>query len=290
MQEGTTTGLNMCSVHLMSLHPSVVTHVLPTTLEITVSCIDAYPRIHVDLTITVVTCSTHQELFEQELASWSVTSEVSTTDPSFRVEFPGPKQHNYQKEDATSACSAKKEVQNLVMLSLVLSTVFIPDTGYGGELFKMLRSTRTQLSSSRQTSLWMDVARKSVCRTVLLQRVGHRGGGARNRQNKRATRSLVCALRFALCGIKKKEHRAPRFTAKCFCFSWRPPRLQETRICDESDTLRCCSEHKNGTGGRDGWVDRLLCTVTVECGGVWDGRSMSAAWCGEGLCSVVHET
>ena len=110
----------------------------------------------------------------------------------------------------------------------------------------------------------------------------------RKKQTKQKSHSLpgvcieVCALWYQI--KKKKKHRAPRFTAKCFCFSWRPPRLQETRICDESDTLRCCSEHKNGTGGRDGWVDRLLCTVTVECGGVWDGRSMSAAWCGVGLC------
>ena len=79
----------------MSLHLSVATRVLQTTLKITVSCHDAYPSIHVALKITVVSCWTHQQLFRQQLAPWSVTSEVSTPDPSFRVDFLRSNQHNY---------------------------------------------------------------------------------------------------------------------------------------------------------------------------------------------------
>ena len=80
----------------------------------------------------------HQQLLKQQLAPWNVTSEVSTSDPSFKVEFLGPRQNNFQREDATSACSTRKEVQNLVMLSLVLSTVYAQETEYGGEKFYLL--------------------------------------------------------------------------------------------------------------------------------------------------------
>ena len=121
--------------------PSDVTCVFQTTLKITVSCLEAYPSIQVALSTTVVSCSTHQRLFKQQLARWSVKGEFSTSDPSCWVVFLGPKQHNYHREDATSACTAGKNVQNLVMLSLVLSTVHTQDTGYGGEQFYMLRST-----------------------------------------------------------------------------------------------------------------------------------------------------
>ena len=46
-------------------------------------------------------------LFKQKLPPWSVTSEVSTSDLTKRVECLGPKQHNYRKVDATSACAAR---------------------------------------------------------------------------------------------------------------------------------------------------------------------------------------
>ena len=65
-------------------------HKLQTTLKITVSCLDANPRSHVALKITVGSCSTHQHLLKQQLAPWSVASEVLTSDPSCRVKFLGP--------------------------------------------------------------------------------------------------------------------------------------------------------------------------------------------------------
>ena len=126
----------------MSLHQSVVTHALQTTDKITVSCLDAYPSIDVALRITVVSCSTHQQLFKQQLAPWRLTSEVSTSDPLFRVDLLGPEQQTYPGDDAASARAARKEVQNLVMLPLVRSTVYRQDTGCVGEQFCMLRSTR----------------------------------------------------------------------------------------------------------------------------------------------------
>ena len=83
-------------------------HVLQTTLKITDSCLDAYPSIHVPLRITVVSCSTHQQLFKQELAPWSVTSEVSTSNPSFWL-FLGPNNTTTRREDATSSYAPRKE-------------------------------------------------------------------------------------------------------------------------------------------------------------------------------------
>ena len=74
-------------------------HVLQTTLKMTVSCLDAYPIIHAALQIAVVSCSTHQQLFKQQLAPWSVTDEAFTSGPR-------PKQHN--NEDATSAYAARE--------------------------------------------------------------------------------------------------------------------------------------------------------------------------------------
>ena len=56
-----------------------------------------------------VSCATHQQPFKRELATQSVEGEVSTTDPSYRVEFLGQTQHNYQKEDATTRCTMWKE-------------------------------------------------------------------------------------------------------------------------------------------------------------------------------------
>ena len=94
--------------------------VLQTTLKITVSCLDSHPSIHVTLRITVVSSSTHQHLFKQELPLWSATGEVSTSDHSFLVQFVGPNNTTTKKEDANSAYA----VHNLVMLSLVLSTFF----------------------------------------------------------------------------------------------------------------------------------------------------------------------
>ena len=57
--------------------PSAVSHVLQIIFKITVSCLVAYP-----IKITVVSCATHQQKFTQQRALWSVTSEVSTSDPS----------------------------------------------------------------------------------------------------------------------------------------------------------------------------------------------------------------
>ena len=74
----------------------------------TVSCHDAYPSIHVALKITDVSCSTHQQVFKQQLAPWSVTSEVSTPDPSFRVEFLRSKQHNYLWKTQLQRAQEKK--------------------------------------------------------------------------------------------------------------------------------------------------------------------------------------
>ena len=72
-----------------------VVQVLQTILKTTVSLLDEYPSIQIALKITVVSCSTHQQQFKQQLALGSVTSEVSTSDPVQRVEFLGPEQHNY---------------------------------------------------------------------------------------------------------------------------------------------------------------------------------------------------
>ena len=111
-------------------------HVLQTSLKTTESCLDAYPSIHVALRITVVSCSTHQQLLKQQLAPWSVTCEVSTSNPSVRVEFLGPDNATTKRDDAISAYAARKEgrkVQNLVMMPPALSTVYTQDTGYGGE-------------------------------------------------------------------------------------------------------------------------------------------------------------
>ena len=47
--------------------------------------------IQIALRITVVSCSTHQSQFKQQLAPWSLTSEVSTSDPLHGLEFLGPK-------------------------------------------------------------------------------------------------------------------------------------------------------------------------------------------------------
>ena len=41
-----------------------LSHVRHTTLKITVSCLDAYPSTQVALRITIVSCSTHQQLFK----------------------------------------------------------------------------------------------------------------------------------------------------------------------------------------------------------------------------------
>ena len=60
-------------------------------------CLDEYPSIHVALRITVVSCSTQQQLLKQSSTPWSVTSVVSTPERAFKVEFLGQKQRNYQK-------------------------------------------------------------------------------------------------------------------------------------------------------------------------------------------------
>ena len=70
--------------------------------------------------VTAVSCSTHQQKFKQQLTPWSVTSEVSASDPSHGVECHGPKQHNYQMGDPTLRCTTRKRmVPNLVVFSLV---------------------------------------------------------------------------------------------------------------------------------------------------------------------------
>ena len=47
-------------------------------------------------------------MFKQQLAPWSVTSEVSTPDPSFRVEFLRSKQHNYLWKTQLQRAQEKK--------------------------------------------------------------------------------------------------------------------------------------------------------------------------------------
>ena len=116
-------------------------HKLQTTLKITVSCLDANPRIHVALKITVGSCSTHQHLLKQQLAPWSVASEVLTSDPSC-VKFLGPNNATTKGKTQLQRSLQGKKMQNLVMLSLVLITVYTQDTGYGGEQLKMLNSAR----------------------------------------------------------------------------------------------------------------------------------------------------
>ena len=84
-------------------------HVLQTTLKIMVSCSDAYPLTPVALRVKVVSCSTHQQLFKQQLAPWSEASEVSTSTPSFRVEFLGPNNTTNQREDSRNFSVRSKE-------------------------------------------------------------------------------------------------------------------------------------------------------------------------------------
>ena len=57
----------------------------------------------------------------------------------------GATQREFHREHSTSACVARKDVQNLVMLSLVLSTVHTPDTGHGGEQFYVPNAIRSQV-------------------------------------------------------------------------------------------------------------------------------------------------
>ena len=117
-------------MHLMSLHPSVGIMYFKPISRSRFRVFYAYPSIHVTLKITVVSYTTHQQLFKQKLAPWSVTSEVSTLHSRWSA-----------SDQATSAYAAKKEAQNLVVLSLVLSTVYFEDTVQGGEQFEMLRSS-----------------------------------------------------------------------------------------------------------------------------------------------------
>ena len=73
------TGLNLCSAHLMCE-------------------VQVLSRMYFKpLSRSWLRVLTHQQLFKQQFAPWSVASEASTSDPSCWVEFLGPKQHNYQK-------------------------------------------------------------------------------------------------------------------------------------------------------------------------------------------------
>ena len=56
-----------------------------------------------------VSCSTHQPLFKQQLASWSVSSEISTIRPFIPGGDPSDQRTQQPPEDATSALAARKE-------------------------------------------------------------------------------------------------------------------------------------------------------------------------------------
>ena len=70
----------------------------------------------------------------------------------FRPPTLDPKQDNYQREHATSACAARKEEQNWIMLSLVLSTVSKHDTGTVESSFKgyVPHAPATRLDASQR--------------------------------------------------------------------------------------------------------------------------------------------
>ena len=104
-------------------------HVLQNTLKMTVSCLDAYPIIHAALKIAVVSCSTHQQLFKQQLAPSNVTGEAFTSCPQ-------TKQHN--NEDATSAYAAREGRRR----TLSCCRWYSAHSVHGGEQFHMLRSSK----------------------------------------------------------------------------------------------------------------------------------------------------
>ena len=111
-------------------------HVLQTTLKMTVSCLDAYPIIHAALKIAVVSCSTHQQLFKQQLAPWSVTGEAFTWSSD---------QTTPQRRRNFSVRGKRRKVQNFVMLSLVFSTQCIRWRAVSHATFLKVR-THTRLS------------------------------------------------------------------------------------------------------------------------------------------------
>ena len=99
-----------------------------------------------------VSCSTHQQLFKQQLAAWSVTSEVATPDPSSRVEFLRSKQHNYFWKTQLQR-AAREEMQNLVVLSVVVSTFFHKIQCTVESSFYMQRSTHRLLRNAQDVRL-----------------------------------------------------------------------------------------------------------------------------------------
>ena len=88
-------------------------HVLQTAFKITVSCLDAYPSIHVALRMTIVPCSTRQQVFKQQVAPWSVTGEVWTSDPSFLVEFLGLNDITTKEKTQRQRSEQRRKVQKL---------------------------------------------------------------------------------------------------------------------------------------------------------------------------------
>ena len=99
---------------------STVTHAHQTTLKITFRALPHTQAFMVLSGSRSCLMRQQQQLSRQQLALWSATSEVSTSDPSYWVEFPGPKQYNYRREDAAPRCNTwEGMVLNLVMFSLV---------------------------------------------------------------------------------------------------------------------------------------------------------------------------
>ena len=130
---GRTTGLNLCSMHLMSLHPSVGFMCCKPLSRITVWCVGAYPSIHVALRITVVPCLTLQQLVQ----TWCV--EVLGP-PIFLIKGGTPRttqQHLPKGIDASSAYATKegKMCRTWSCCRLYSTQVKHKDTRYGGKQF-----------------------------------------------------------------------------------------------------------------------------------------------------------
>ena len=75
---------------------------------------------------------THIQAFEVP-RSLERDSVVSTSDPSFKVEFLGPKQHNNRKNGRRNFSAHTKGRNGGELGHVVLSTVSEQDTGNGGE-------------------------------------------------------------------------------------------------------------------------------------------------------------
>ena len=90
----------------------------------------------------------------QTTTRWSVTGEVFDLAPFAKVEFLGPKQHEYQREDATLRCTTRKNGAQPGRVLVGTSTVCTQDTRvkWKAVLHATFQTTLVAVASERRHS------------------------------------------------------------------------------------------------------------------------------------------